>query len=111
MTIMPKPRRVAEPLPVQVYLDSEGRERLDRLADQLDATKSDVLRRALSALERELTDPAQHPALAIIGLAGAAGRDDVEVGYAVAVEHDRALADAEEARWRGTRGRRKRRGR
>ncbi len=41
--------RVAEP--VQVYLDRPDRERLDRLAAQLEATKSDVLRRGLEALE------------------------------------------------------------
>ena len=41
--------RVSEP--VQVYLTEPDRERLDRLAEQLDATKSDVLRRGLAALE------------------------------------------------------------
>lgn len=47
-----RPGRVAEP--VQVYLDPADRERLDRLAAQLDATKSDVLRRGLEALESRL---------------------------------------------------------
>jgi hypothetical protein len=42
-------RRVAEP--VQVYLDPADRARLDRLTERLDATKSDVLRRGLEALE------------------------------------------------------------
>ncbi len=41
--------RVAEP--VQVYLEPADRERLERLAEQLEATKSDVLRRGLAALE------------------------------------------------------------
>ncbi|HEY5219894.1 MAG TPA: hypothetical protein VIJ16_08790 [Gemmatimonadaceae bacterium] len=41
--------RVGEP--VQVYLDAPDRERLERLAAQLDATKSDVLRRGLETLE------------------------------------------------------------
>lgn len=44
--------RVAEP--VQVYLDRADRERLERLAARLDATKSDVLRRGLEALESRL---------------------------------------------------------
>ncbi len=44
-----KAARVAEP--VQVYLERPDRERLERLADALDATKSDVLRRGLEALE------------------------------------------------------------
>jgi hypothetical protein len=42
-------RRVAEP--VQVYLDAADRARLERLTERLDATKSDVLRRGLEALE------------------------------------------------------------
>lgn len=37
--------------PVQVYLERPDRERLERLASALDATKSDVLRRGLEALE------------------------------------------------------------
>lgn len=41
--------RVAEP--VQVYLDVADRARLDRLTARLDATKSDVLRRGLEALD------------------------------------------------------------
>lgn len=44
--------RVGEP--VQVYLTVPERERLERLATELDATKSDVLRRALEALEATL---------------------------------------------------------
>jgi hypothetical protein len=43
--------RVAEP--VQVYLDPPDRERLERLAARLDATKSDVLRQGLVALEAQ----------------------------------------------------------
>lgn len=54
-----KPRRVAEP--VQVYLDQPDRERLQRLATALDATKSDVLRRALAALESQIRRPASRP--------------------------------------------------
>jgi hypothetical protein len=49
-------RRVAEP--VQVYLDPADRERLERLAERLDATKSDILRRGLEALESQLRRPA-----------------------------------------------------
>jgi hypothetical protein len=57
--------RVAEP--VQVYLDRPDRERLDRLAAQLEATKSDVLRRGLEALE-SLTRRATGPAPAAVPL-------------------------------------------
>jgi hypothetical protein len=48
--------RVAEP--VQVYLDRPDLERLRRLATELDATKSDVLRRGLAALESLIRRPA-----------------------------------------------------
>ena len=51
-----KPGRVAEP--VQVYLERPDRERLERLAFQLEATKSDVLRRGLEALESQVRRPA-----------------------------------------------------
>lgn len=100
-----RPARVAEP--VQVYLASEDRQRLARLTSQLDATKSDVLRQGLEALERQLTDPATHPALGILGLAD--DSPDPGPGYDVAVEHDRFLAESEEASWQPKR--RTRRGR
>lgn len=54
-----KTPRVAEP--VQVYLDQPDRERLQRLAAALDATKSDVLRRALAALEASVGHPPSRP--------------------------------------------------
>jgi hypothetical protein len=88
-------RRVGEP--VQVYLDAAERRRLERLARQLGATKSDVLRRALEALERQASDPEAHPALQIVGVADQERPDDP--GYDVAREHDRYLADSEEASW------------
>ena len=43
--------------PVQVYLERSDRERLERLVSQLDATKSDVLRRGLEALESQVRRP------------------------------------------------------
>jgi len=58
-----KPGRVAEP--VQVYLDRPDRERLERLASQLEATKSDVLRRGLEALESQVRRPASRPAKSV----------------------------------------------
>jgi hypothetical protein len=91
-----KRRRVAEP--VQVYLEPVDRTRLDWLTDTLDTTKSDVLRRALEALERQIADPESHPALRIMRVAEGltpAGSP----GYDVAVEHDRFLAESEEASW------------
>jgi Arc/MetJ-type ribon-helix-helix transcriptional regulator len=86
-----------------VYLDAAAAGRLERLADRLDASKSEVLRRGIEALERELTDPAAHPVLRLIGLAAEAPGAD---GPDPAREHDRVLAEAEEARWRapGQRG-------
>lgn len=92
-------KRVAEP--VQVYLDVEERERLERLTGLLDTSKSDVLRRGLRALEHQVTDPGQHPALGIIGLAAGelAGVEPADA----ARDHDRVLADAEMESWGGTR--------
>lgn len=92
-------RRVAEP--VQVYLSRPERDRLGRLTAQLGATKSDVLRRGLEALERQLTDPAAHPALRIIGIAAGCPRRG-EPGYDVAREHDRFLAESERASWQSS---------
>jgi hypothetical protein len=92
---------VAEP--VQVYLDARDRGRLERLAEQLDATKFDVLRRALETLEQQMTDPALHPALRIIGIAGAHAAPPSR-SYDVAREHDWFLADSESASWRGRGG-------
>ena len=90
-------RRVREAAPLQVYLITDERERLERLADQLDASKSDVVRRGLLALERELMSPAAHPALRLIGIADA---ESTAVSPTDAArEHDAVLADAEETAW------------
>jgi hypothetical protein len=94
-------RKVRETAPVQVYLDREERDRLDRLSAQLGSTRSDVLRRGLEALERNLLDPGQHPALKLVGLVDREvrpGRVDP------AREHDRLLSETEERSW-GRRGR------
>ncbi len=101
---MMKRSRVSEP--VQVYLEPDDQARLERLARQLDTTKSDILRRGLAAFERQLLDPASHPALRVIGLArderpGAPPAD-------AAAQHDQALADGEEDSWREDRDKRRR---
>jgi len=96
-----RPPRLAEP--VQVYLERPDAERLGRLASQLAASKSDVLRQGLEALERQLTDPATHPALRIIGIAGPEAPP--KIGYDVARQHDRFLAESEIASWKGPRPR------
>jgi hypothetical protein len=91
-----KPSAVREAAPVQVYLDREGQDRLERLAAQLELSKSEVLRRGLDALERAVSDPSAHPALRLIGMAeGSAGRGLPDP----AREHDRVLADEEERAW------------
>ena len=83
---------------MQVYLDPEDQARIDRLKLLLDTSKSDVLRRGLEALERQLSDPAEHPALRIIGIA--TGAPDVsDPGCDPARDHDGFLADAEEGSW------------
>lgn len=93
---MKRAKRVSEAVPVQVYLARDERGRLERLAASLGTTKADVLRRGLLALEREVEDPAQHPLLRLAGIGQDRGED---LSYDPAVEHDRAIADAEIARW------------
>lgn len=91
-----KRRRVSEP--VQVYLDRPQRRRLEQLAAELGLSKSDVVRRGLEALERQMADPAEHPALRIIGLAS--GDATKTANYDVAREHDRYLAESEQRSWK-----------
>ena len=87
------PARLREP--VQVYLDPGDQARLNRLRQDLDTSKSEVLRQGLRALERQLHDPEDHPALRIIGIA--AGAPDLPgPDYDPAREHDRFPADSEE---------------
>lgn len=91
----PRPPRISEP--VQVYLHQGDQDRIKRLTERLGTTKSDVLRRGLDALERQLTDPADHPALRIIGL----GASDTDARPATKPprEHDPFLTDSEIASW------------
>ena len=98
-----KSKRVSEP--VQVYLDGVQRRRLEQLAGQLGLSKSDVVRRGLEALERQLADPAEHPALRIIGIA--ATETTVDADYDVAREHDRYLAESERKSWKPARRRKR----
>ena len=103
-----KKRKVSEPTPVQAYLAPDEYKVLEQLAEQLGTSKSDVIRRGIRAIERELIDPDRHPALRLIGITerekGRARRVDV------AREHDRTLADLEEKSWRKSAGRRRHRG-
>jgi hypothetical protein len=96
-----RPRKVRETAPVQVYLDRAERDRLDRLSAHLGSTRSDVLRRGLEALERNLLDPGQHPALKLIGLVDREARPG---RLDPARDHDRILGETEESSW-GKRGR------
>jgi Arc/MetJ-type ribon-helix-helix transcriptional regulator len=91
-----KGKRVSEP--VQVYLDRGQRRRLEQLAGELGLSKSDVVRRGLEALERQMADPAEHPALRIIGIAS--GEATKGAAYDIAVEHDRYLAESERKSWK-----------
>ena len=84
--------------PIQVYLDRGQRRRLDQLAGELGLSKSDVVRRGLEALERQTADPAEHPALRIIGIASA--ESTKAAGYDIAREHDRYLAESERKSWK-----------
>ncbi len=85
---------------MQVYLAPTEHARLERLADRLATSKSEVLRQGIRALERQVTDPEAHPTLRLIGL-GEGG--DAEGEYDVAVEHDRFIAESEEISWTASR--------
>ena len=87
-------KRVGEP--AQVYLTQADQARLERLTAQLGASKSDVLRRGLEALELQHLEPAAHPALRLIGMVDG---DSLTDAVDVAREHDRLLAHDEEASW------------
>lgn len=96
-------KRVSEAAPVQVYLDRQSRDRLDQLAERLEMTKSDVLRRGLLALEREVSDPLSHP---VLKLAAWTSGVATALEYDVAREHDRFLADVNDPSPAGARRRR-----
>ena len=104
---MKKPSKVREP--VQVYLATEESRRIRRLAQQLDATKSDVLRRGLAALEEQLGS--LHPLLELSRNAPIDNGPPVD--YDVVLEHDRAIAEYVERqieeRWAEIEAARKRR--
>jgi Arc/MetJ-type ribon-helix-helix transcriptional regulator len=97
--------RVREP--VQVYLEPDDQDRLQRVCSLSSVSKSEALREGLRALERELTSPASHPALQIVGLArgvappaGAQGAGEApDPARDPAVDHDAVLADDEVASW------------
>src|ERR1051325_1470622 len=97
-------KKISDAVPVQVYLGRDAQRRLDRLAAHLDATKSEILRRGLLALERDLLDPASHPALRLSGLAAG---ESAASGEDAAGDHDGVLADGEDAPWRPPAARRR----
>ena len=91
----PRPaKRVGEP--AQVYLAEADQARLERLTAQLGASRSDVLRRGLEALELQHMEPAAHPALRLIGMVDAGVETDA---VDIAREHDDVLAMGEEMSW------------
>jgi hypothetical protein len=107
--------RGADRQPVQVYLDPNDLKRLERLRQDLGTNKSEVLRRGLKALEREIMDPDEHPVLKIIGLvdgplAGSATADQ-ERPFAVASGLHRVGAESEPEPRRGSKKKKKQRGR
>jgi hypothetical protein len=83
----PRPRRsgsVKEP--VQVYLAPDDRDLLNRLADETGLSKAEILRRGVRSFAREQSGAS--PMLRFLMESGAEGWPD-----AVAVDHDKALAE------------------
>ncbi len=98
---MSRSKRVSEP--VQVYLSSAEAARLNRLMKKFSASKSEVLRRGLEALELQVGDPDSHPALRIVGLAD--GEIEGVGSGDAARDHDRLLAESEVDSWSDRGGR------
>lgn len=98
---MSRSKRVSEP--VQVYLSSAEAARLNRLMKKFSASKSEVLRRGLEALELQVGDPDSHPALRIVGLAD--GEIEGVGSGDAARDHDRLLAESEVDSWSARGGR------
>ena len=84
---------------IQVYLRPGERDQLDRLTNLLATSKSDVLRQGMEALERQLSDPARHPALSVIGLIPSGRESTAPPGYDIARDHDDLLAADEIGSW------------
>ncbi len=84
---------------IQVYLRPGERDQLDRLTNLLATSKSDVLRRGMDALERQLSDPGRHPALSVVGLIPSGRGSSAGPGYDLARDHDEFLAADEIASW------------
>ena len=84
---------------IQVYLRPGERDQLDRLTNLLATSKSDVLRRGMDALERQLSDPGSHPALSLIGLFTSGRGSSATPGYDIVRDHDDCLAADEIGSW------------
>ena len=80
---------------IQVYLRPGERDQLDRLTELLTTSKSDVLRRGMDALERQLSDPARHPALSVIGLIPSGRGSSARTSYDFARDDDDCLTAEE----------------
>ncbi len=70
---------------IQVYLDSELREKLETLAARLNISKSELVRQSIRRLLQEEKADEKEPLLGIVGL-GKSGIDDVSE------KHDNYLA-------------------
>ena len=82
--------------PVQVYLERPDVDLLTSLAERLGLPRTEVLRRGLRGLAAEVLG-ASGPALAFLEAAQSAASSDVP--GELALDHDKYLADGEEASW------------
>jgi hypothetical protein len=78
--------------PVQVYLDEKRVTLLDRMAEALGISQSEVLRRSLDCLAQDVLAPQEEPLLKLIGLAGM----DTESPGDLSTRHDDYLIDHQE---------------
>ncbi len=71
---------------IQVYLDSDLREKLETLASRLNMSKSELIRRSIRRFIQEEKADEKEPLLGIVGL-GQSGIDDVSE------KHDKYLVE------------------
>ncbi len=80
---------ISDKTPVQVYLDAEHRSRLVYLAERLDVSYAEVLRRGIDALSQLTLSGDDDPAMRLIGLLG----EETNSPGDMSVNHDRYIVE------------------
>ncbi len=91
-----KRRRTADQIrePIQVYLTPDERSTLDRVANLLDVSRAEILRRGIEAIARDAYAEAADPLDELVGRF-----DQPTAPCDLATRHDDYQADAIESEW------------